>query len=147
MTNDRKCRWGILGSAGIAQKNWQAMAHAENAELVAVASRDQAKAREFIERCAAQVPLAHEPDAVSGYDELLARCRSVDAIYLPLPTGLRTEWALKVAQAGSTCCAKNPAGLRWRRWRAWLKPVSGREFNSWMGLCSCTAIVWPRFGK
>ena len=71
------------------------MAHAENAELVAVASRDQAKAREFIERCAAQVPLAHEPDAVSGYDELLAR-DDVDAIYLPLPTGLRTEWALSL---------------------------------------------------
>ncbi len=85
------------------------MAHAENAELVAVASRDQAKAREFIERCAAQVPLAHEPDAVSGYDELLAR-DDVDAIYLPLPTGLRTEWALKVAQAGKHLLCEKPCG-------------------------------------
>ncbi|MBO25841.1 MAG: oxidoreductase [Opitutales bacterium] len=109
MTNDRKCRWGILGSAGIAQKNWQAMAHAENAELVAVASRDQAKAREFIERCAAQVPLAQAPDAVGGYDELLAR-DDVDAIYLPLPTGLRTEWALKVAQAGKHLLCEKPCG-------------------------------------
>ena len=43
--SDKKCRWGILGSAGIAQKNWQSIHHAENAELVAVASRDVAKSK------------------------------------------------------------------------------------------------------
>ena len=70
MTNDRKCRWGILGSAGIAQKNWQALAHAENSELVAVASRDQAKAREFIGRCGARVPHAQTPEAVGTHHRL-----------------------------------------------------------------------------
>ena len=107
--NDRKCRWGILGSAGIAQKNWQALALAENAELMAVASRDKAKANEFIERCSTQVPHSRLPEAVGGYEELLARS-DVDAIYLPLPTGLRTQWALKVAQAGKHLLCEKPCG-------------------------------------
>ena len=86
MTNDRKCRWGILGSAGIAQKNWQALAYAGNSELVAVASRNQAKAGN-LSNAGARF-LGTDPEAVGGYEQLLAR-DDVDAIYLPLPTGLQ----------------------------------------------------------
>ena len=32
------CRWGILGTAGIAKKNWQSIKNAGNARLVAVAA-------------------------------------------------------------------------------------------------------------
>ena len=39
------CRWGILGTANIARKNWKAIRLSENATLVAVGSRDAAKAR------------------------------------------------------------------------------------------------------
>ena len=106
---EKKCRWGILGSAGIAQKNWQSIHNAQNAELVAVASRDVAKSQEFINRCSAQVPHANEPVALGSYDELLAR-DDIDAIYLPLPTGLRPEWAMKVAQAGKHLLCEKPCG-------------------------------------
>ncbi len=34
------CRWGILGTAGIARKNWKAIRLAENATVTAVASRN-----------------------------------------------------------------------------------------------------------
>ena len=54
--SQEKCRWGILGSAGIAQKNWQSIRNAGNAELVAVASRDVGRAQDFIDRCSARVP-------------------------------------------------------------------------------------------
>ena len=103
------CRWGILGSAGIAQKNWQSIRNAENAELVAVASRDMAKSQDFIDRCSAQVPHAVTPEAMGSYDDLLAR-DDVDAIYLPLPTGLRSEWAVKVAEAGKHLLCEKPCG-------------------------------------
>ena len=106
---EKKCRWGILGSAGIAQKNWQSIHHAENAELLAVASRDQAKAQDFIARCSAQVPHVNAPQALGSYEELLAR-EDIDAIYLPLPTGLRPEWALKVAEAGKHLLCEKPCG-------------------------------------
>ena len=90
LISKKLCRWGILGSAGIAQKNWQSIRNAENAELVAVASRDVAKSQDFIDRCSAQIPHAVMPEAMGSYDDLLAR-DDVDAIYLPLPTGLRSE--------------------------------------------------------
>ena len=107
--SDKKCRWGILGSAGIAQKNWQSIHHAENAELVAVASRDVGKSQNFIERCSSQVPHVNKPEALGSYEELLAR-DDIDAIYLPLPTGLRPEWALKVAEAGKHLLCEKPCG-------------------------------------
>ena len=105
----KKCRWGILGSAGIAQKNWQSIRNAENAELVAVASRDIIKSQDFIDRCSAQVPQDPTPVALGSYDELLAR-DDIDAIYLPLPTGLRPEWAIKVANAGKHLLCEKPCG-------------------------------------
>ena len=43
----------------------------------------------------------HQPmdEAVEGYDALLAR-DDIDVMYIPLPTGVRSEWVIKAAQAG-----------------------------------------------
>ena len=41
------CRWGILGTANIARKNWQAIRDSGNAVLIAVASRDAARSAGF----------------------------------------------------------------------------------------------------
>ena len=35
----------------------------------------------------------------------------IDAIYLPLPTGLRAEWAIKAAQAGKHLLCEKPCGI------------------------------------
>ena len=96
--NERLCRWGILGSAGIARKNWQAIRHSGNGRLVAVASRSREKAAAFIAEGQAQVPHDPVPEAVGGYAELLAR-PDIGAVYIPLPTGLRKEWVLAAAAA------------------------------------------------
>ena len=93
------CRWGILGAAFIARKNWQAIREAGNATLVAVASRDLARARAFIDECQAQVPHPAVPQAMDSYEALLART-DIDAVYIPLPTGIRKEWVIRAAQAG-----------------------------------------------
>src|SRR5512139_3487723 len=79
------CRWGILGTADIARKNWQAIALAGNATVTAVASRSLERSREFVARCQAARPLPAAPAALGSYDELLAR-PDVDAVYIPLPT-------------------------------------------------------------
>src|SRR5947209_11257075 len=76
------CRWGILGTANIARKNWKAIRLAENATLTAVASRDPAKARTFIDECSAEVPFPTTPTPTT-YDDLLKR-PDVDAVYVPL---------------------------------------------------------------
>ena len=97
--SDNICRWGILGTAGIAQKNWQSICNAGNARLVAVASRNTDRAQAYVDECQAQVAFNPPPRAVGSYEELLAS-DDIDAIYLPLPTGPRKEWAVKVAEAG-----------------------------------------------
>lgn len=107
--SENVCRWGILGTAGIAQKNWQSIKNAGNARLVAVASRNQERAQAYVDECQASVPFDPAPRAVGGYEELLA-AEDVDAIYLPLPTGLRTEWAVKVAEAGKHLMCEKPCG-------------------------------------
>jgi len=56
------------------------------------------------------------PEAFGSYEDLLA-CDGVDAVYIPLPTGLRTEWVLRAAETGKhvVCekpCAPSVADLR-----------------------------------
>jgi predicted dehydrogenase len=103
------CRWGILGTAGIARKNWQAIALAGNSTLVAVASRSLDRSRQFIAECHAACPLPNAPAAVGAYDELLDR-KDVDAVYVPLPTGVRKEWVIRAAEAGKHVLAEKPVG-------------------------------------
>ncbi|MBE2283787.1 MAG: Gfo/Idh/MocA family oxidoreductase [Prosthecobacter sp.] len=104
------CRWGILGAAFIARKNWQAIRDAGNATLVAVASRDLARAHSFIAECQASAPHATVPEAMDNYDALLART-DIDAVYIPLPTGLRKEWVIRAAEAGKHVLVEKPVGV------------------------------------
>lgn len=103
-------RWGILGSAGIARKNWEAIRNSGNGVVVAVASREEAKARRFIDECQAEVPFAEVPRAVGGYDEIVT-AGDVDAVYIPLPTGLRKEWVIRAAEAGKHVMCEKPCAV------------------------------------
>src|SRR5512140_1983652 len=97
--NARQLRFGILGTAQIARKNWKAIRLSGNATLVAVASRDLGRSRRFIAECQSEVPFETVPQAFGSYEELLAS-PEVDAVYVPLPTGVREEWILRAAAAG-----------------------------------------------
>jgi predicted dehydrogenase len=107
---DNLCRWGILSTAGIARKNWQAIRDSGAAIVTAVASRSIASAHKFVDECQAQVPFAKAPAALGSYDELIAH-KDVDALYIPLPTGLRKEWVLKAARAGKHVLVEKPIGV------------------------------------
>lgn len=102
------CRWGILGTANIARKNWKAMRLSGNSTLVAVASRDVAKAKTYIDGCQAEVPFAKAPEPCT-YEELIARS-DIDAIYFPVPTGIRCEWVVRAAKAGKHILCEKPCG-------------------------------------
>ena len=103
------CRWGILGTANIARKNWKAIRKAGNSTLVAVASRDLARANAFIDDCQGDIPFPNRPIACGAYEELLRRS-DVDAVYIPLPTGIRREWVVKAAEAGKHILCEKPCG-------------------------------------
>ena len=109
MTN-QKLRWGILSTAQNARKNWQAIRHTGNATVVAVASRDVERSRRFIAECQAHAPMDAVPRALGSYEELLA-AKDVDAVYIPLPTGLRQEWVIRAAQAGKHIVCEKPCAL------------------------------------
>ena len=114
--NSSKLRWGILGTAQIARKIWGAIKLSGNSTVATVASRDLARSRKFIAECQASAPFANAPRALGTYAELI-EAPDVDAIYIPLPTGIRKEWVLRAAAAGKhvLCekpCAVNPADLR-----------------------------------
>lgn len=94
-------RIGVLGCADIA---WRRMLPAfradDDIELVAVASRTGERAAKF----AAEFGCA----AVAGYEGLLDR-EDVDAVYLPLPSGLHAQWIRRALQAGKHVLTEKPA--------------------------------------
>jgi predicted dehydrogenase len=104
------CRWGILGTANIARKNWKAIRNAGNSALVAVASRERERARRFIDDCQADVPLTPQPEACGSYQALLDR-DDIDAVYVPLPTGVRKEWVVRAAGAGKHVLCEKPCAV------------------------------------
>lgn len=104
------CRWGILSTAGIARKNWSAIRLAPNATLQAVASRSAESAQSFIDECQSGAPFECAPEAVEGYEALLAR-DDIDAVYIPLPTGIRKEWIIRAAEAGKHVIGEKPSAV------------------------------------
>jgi predicted dehydrogenase len=96
-------RIGILGCANIAKQFSRDVAPSRTVRVVAVASRDAARAAGFaaangIGRCHA------------SYEALLADA-DVDAIYLPLPNSLHAEWAVKAAASGKHVLCEKPLTL------------------------------------
>jgi len=87
-----KIKIGVMGCANIAKKSIipAIKSLSEQFELVAVSSRNKDKANEFAS--------LFECKAVVGYDNLLNE--AIDAVYIPLPTGLHDEWITKALNSG-----------------------------------------------
>src|SRR5207302_3020769 len=45
-----------------------------------------------------------------GYEELLKR-DDIDAVYVPLPTGIRRDWVIRAAEAGKHVLCEKPCGV------------------------------------
>lgn len=104
---NRKVRWGVLGAADIALKKViPAMQRGELTEIVALASRDWAKAR----RSADELGITK---AYGSYEELLDD-PEIDAIYNPLPNDLHVPWTVKAAEAGKHVLCEKPIALNMR---------------------------------
>ncbi len=104
------CRWGMMSTATIARKTWQGIHLAGNAQLVAVASRSLERSRQFIADCQSRIPTDPPVEALGDYESLLRRT-DIDAVYIPLPTGIRKEWVLKAAAAGKHVLCEKPCAI------------------------------------
>ncbi|HEX8105617.1 MAG TPA: Gfo/Idh/MocA family oxidoreductase [Solirubrobacteraceae bacterium] len=97
-------RWGLLSTAKINGAILGGAALTDAAEVVAVASRDAARAEAY----AAEHGIAR---AHGSYEALLAD-PEVDAIYNPLPNSLHVEWSVKALQAGKHVLCEKPLTRR-----------------------------------
>ncbi len=102
--SENTVKWGILGAAWIANERVIPAIHkAENAEVIAIASRTQEKAE--------QLAKAHSiPKAYGSYEALLDD-PEINAVYIPLPNHLHLEWTQKAAAAGKHVLCEKPAAL------------------------------------
>src|ERR1700716_1067213 len=97
-------RWGILGAANIALKKViPGMQGSALAQVVAIASRDIAKAR------AAADP-SGIPRAYGSYQELIDD-PDIEAIYNPLPNHLHVPWSIRAAEQGKHVLCEKPIAL------------------------------------
>ena len=106
----KQLRFGILSTANIGRTNWKAVFNSGNCVVSAVASRDVKRSRQYIREGQREFPFAAEPAALGSYEELIAS-PNVDAVYVPLPTGLRKEWVLRAAAAGKHVICEKPCGV------------------------------------
>lgn len=114
-----KLRWGILGAADIARKNWKAIRNSGNGIVTAVASRGMERARKFIAECESHTPMGAPVQAFPTYEELIAS-PLVDAVYIPLPTGVRKEWVIRAAEARKHIVCEKPCAANLDDLRAML---------------------------
>jgi predicted dehydrogenase len=102
--SERKLQWGILGAAGIALNSViPGIQKSARGEVAAIASRDEAKARQAADRLGI-------PRAYGSYEALLADER-IDAVYIPLPNNLHKEWTIRAAEAGKHVLCEKPIAL------------------------------------
>jgi len=97
-------RWGILSTADIGRKKVvPAMQRAARTRIVAVASREPDKAREY----AAELSI----EKVHGSYEALLADPDIDAVYIPLPNHLHPEWATAAARAKKHVLCEKPLAM------------------------------------
>lgn len=100
MTSPGQVRWGIIGTASIAQAAFLPGLRQAGGIAAAVAGRDAGRAGEFagkhgIER------------SIGGYQHLIDD-PGIDALYIPLPNSLHAEWTIRALQSGRPVLCEKP---------------------------------------
>jgi predicted dehydrogenase len=123
-------RVGILGTAAIAGKTRRGITASGAATVVAIASRDLAKAQAWAAEAVSSGDCPGPILAFGSYEELLAD-PSIDAVYVPLPCGLHVEWVAKAAAAGKAVLCEKPAANSVADLEAMLRALQGAN-KRWM---------------
>ena len=98
-----RLRWGILGTASIADKIVNGIKKAGCGTVTAIASRDAAKARQWASK--RNIPLSF------GSYEALLKSGEVDVIYNPLPNRMHAEWTINALKAGLAVLCEKPLAM------------------------------------
>src|SRR5215470_3024715 len=87
-------RWGVIGTAGIARKNFLPAVREAGGQAAAVAGRDADRTSTWARDNAVD-------RAVVGYQPLIDD-PGVDALYIPLPNALHAQWTIRALRARKT---------------------------------------------
>jgi len=113
MPSQPPVKWGVLGAAGIAlNKVIPAMQRGRWSRVVAIASRDPARARQ----AAATLGI----ERVHGSYEALLDDPEVEAVYNPLPNHLHVPWSVRAAERGKHVLCEKPIAMSAEEARALL---------------------------
>jgi xylose dehydrogenase (NAD/NADP) len=93
-------KWGIVSTADINRKVIPGAHASEKVDLVAVASRDQARADAYAREWGI-------PRAYGSYEALLAD-PEIEAVYISLPNTMHVEWSIKAVEAGKHVLCEKP---------------------------------------
>lgn len=107
MTNQAKLRWGIMGAARVNERLLPAIVQANNAELIAIASRRPGAAAETLKKYAPCHPDIHaydDPDALLSNPD-------VQAVYMPMANQEHAEWALRAIAHRKHVLVEKPMAL------------------------------------
>jgi predicted dehydrogenase len=124
-----KLRWGILGVAHINRRLLPAFGKAVNAELVGIASRTLDRAQEA-------ATAAGIPKAYGSYQALLDD-PAIDAVYIPLPNHLHSDWTRKAADCGKHILCEKPLAPTADEAAAVVAHCRAR------GVCLLDGFMWP----
>ena len=101
----KKVRWGVLSTAGIAQKEQiPAFLRSSNAVVTAIATGSGIeKAIEVAKRFSIE-------KTYDSYEKLLDD-PDIDAVYIPLPNHLHKKWVIEAARKGKHILCEKPAAI------------------------------------
>ena len=96
--------WGVLSTAKINDKVLAGAAESDRADVIAVASRDAAKAEAY----------AREKGIERAYGsyEALLEDSDVEAVYISLPNAMHAEWSIRALEAGKHVLCEKPFSRR-----------------------------------
>lgn len=96
-------RWGLVSTARINDRIIDAVNRSDRSTLMAVGSRDAARARDYAQRHS--IPLSF------GDYQALLDSDEVDAIYVSLPNHLHADWSIAALEAGKHVLCEKPLAL------------------------------------
>src|SRR5690349_1990712 len=97
-------RWGIISTAAINRLVIPPAQASEKVDLVAVASRDEARAAEYAREWGIE-------RAYGNYEALLGD-PDVEAVYISLPNSLHCPWSIRALDAGKHVLCEKPMSRR-----------------------------------
>ena len=103
MDQSKIIKWGIIGCGNIANKFASDLALIEDAELFAVASRSEKRAKEFQQK-------HHANKSYSNYEELLAD-EDINIVYIATPHISHAKWSIKAMEQGKHVLCEKPLAL------------------------------------